>query len=234
MKRVFIIFVLCAFGHVNAQTNDELTAHFKKYYEQMRKQADVQGIINAITHLNILEPSQPRRDTLSYLYANAGKYLQALNTIGYEKNPQDSELAVEVKAVSLKSIGQASRALEQYEILFGSKPNPFMAYEMADLSIQLQQLDKAGEFIEYGITNAKDDMKYGFYETQVPYEVPLKAAFLHLKALLEFNKDQTNNIDSAIAIMNEALAIAPNFNLAQLSRKALEQRKSTPNPQNNN
>ncbi len=35
--------------------------------------------------------------------------------------------------------------------------------------------------IEYGILNAKDDMKYAFYERQQPYEVPLKAAFLSFK-----------------------------------------------------
>jgi hypothetical protein len=70
-------------------------------------------------------------------------------------------------------------------------------------------------------------MKYAFYERQQPYEVILKAAFLHLKALVQFNKDQTN-IDAAIVFIDEALAIDSNFNLASLTRQALESKKLTP------
>jgi hypothetical protein len=67
-------------------------------------------------------------------------------------------------------------------------------------------------------------MKYAFYERQQPYEVALKAAFIHLKALVEFNKDQTD-IDGALATIDEALKIDPNFNLASLSKQALQSRK---------
>ena len=70
-------------------------------------------------------------------------------------------------------------------------------------------------------------MTYAFYERQQPYEVPLKAAFLHLKALTEFNKNKENP-DAAIALIDEALAIDPNFNLASLSKQALESRKNPP------
>ena len=50
---------------LSAQSNKELTAHYKKYYKQMQSQADIQGVINALTHLNVLEPSQARKDTLA-------------------------------------------------------------------------------------------------------------------------------------------------------------------------
>jgi hypothetical protein len=59
--------------------------------------------------------------------------------------------------------------------------------------------------------------------------VALKAAFLHLKALTEFNKNK-DNPDAAIALIDEALAIDPNFNLASLSKQALEARKNPPAP----
>ena len=70
-------------------------------------------------------------------------------------------------------------------------------------------------------------MKYAYYERQQPYEVPLKAAFIYLKGLVTFNKDKAN-IDQAIATMDEALQMAPNFNLASLSKQALENRKAAP------
>jgi hypothetical protein len=117
--------------------------------------------------------------------------------------------------------------LEQFEVLYKRKPNPYLAYELADLKIQTG--DNAGALIdiEYGIANAKEDMKYAFYERQQPYEVSLKAAFVHLKGLVQFNMDKTN-IDAALATIEEALKMEPNFNLASLSKQALTARKEAP------
>ena len=44
---------------------------------QMKAQGDTQGIINAMTHLNVLSPSQARKDTLAYMYMSENKYMQA-------------------------------------------------------------------------------------------------------------------------------------------------------------
>ena len=212
---------------VNAQTNTELQKHYEAFYKEMRTQADVNGMINAITHLNVLSPSTERKDTLAYIYANNNQHMQALNTIGIDKSESDSDLSVQVKAISLKAINQPKRALEQFEILNMRTPNAYLAYEIADLKIQTG--DNAGAItnIEYGIANAQDDMKYAFYERQQPYEASLKAAFLHLKALTTYNQDKTK-IDVAISLINEALKIDPSFNLASLSRQALESRRTQP------
>lgn len=102
-----------------------------------------------------------------------------------------------------------------------------MAYELADLKIQTGDNVGASANIEYGILNAKDDMKHAFYERQQPYQASLKAAFMHLKALTVYNQDK-NKIDDAIALIDEALKIDPNFNLAGLSKQALETRKNQP------
>lgn len=211
----------------NAQTNTELQKHYEAFYQEMRLQGDINGVINALTHLNVLSPTQERKDTLAYVYANNNQHLQALNTIGIEKLDTDSDLAVQVKAISLKALNQPKRALEQFEVLFTRTPNAYLAYELADLKIQTGDNTGASTNIEYGIANAKDDMKYAFYERQQPYEVPLKAAFIHLKGLVQYNMDK-NNIDAAVATIDEALKIDPNFNLASLSKQALESRKSAP------
>ena len=227
MKKVFLVLTLIISASTIAQTTSDLQKHYEAFYEQMRLQGDVAGVVNALTHLNVLAPSQERRDTLAYIYANESQHLQALNTIGIEKQDSDSDLAVQVKAISLKALNQPKRALEHFEVLNTRLPNPYLAYELADLKIQLQDAPGARTHIDYGIANATDEMKYAFYERQQPYEVPLKAAFLHLKALVQFNMDQTN-IDAAIAIIDEALEIDPNFNLASLSKQALETRKTQP------
>lgn len=226
MKKLSIVLLLLIGFIGTAQTNSDLQNHYEAFYKEMRLQGDIDGVINALTHLNVLSPSQARKDTLAYIYANDNQHLQALNTIGIEKQDSDSDLAVQVKAISLKALNQPKRSLEQFESLFKRTPNAYLAYEMADLKIQTGDNAGASTDIEYGLTNAKDDQKYAFYERQQPYEVPLKAAFIHLKALVQYNLDK--NIDAAVATIDEALKIDPNFNLASLSKQALETRKNQP------
>lgn len=227
MKRFLLVAILLGSLSTQAQTKSELLTHYEAFYNEMRLQGDVNGVINALTHLNVLSPTIERRDTLAYVYANNNQHLQALNTLrSIEKNEADSDLAVQVKAVSLKALNQPKRAIEHFEILFKRKPNAYMAYELADLKIQVGDNAGASTNIDYGIENAKDEMKYAFYERQQPYEVPLKAALIHLKGLVQYNMDR-NNIDMAIATIDEALKIDPNFNLASLSKQALESRKQS-------
>ena len=109
----------------------------------MKAQGDVQGIINGLTHLTILSPSQARKDTLAYIYMTEGKHIQALNTIGIESASSDSNIAVEVKAVSLKSVRQPERALPHFEELFKRNNNPLIAYELAELNIQLKKNNRS-------------------------------------------------------------------------------------------
>ena len=221
MKKLILFAVVLGSYGMTAQTKSELQKHYDAYYAQMKKQGDVQGVINAMTHLDVLAPSQARRDTIAYLYISEGQNIQALNTIGAEKNAADSDLNVEVKAIALKGVGQLKKALEHYEILFGRKPNPYLAYEMADLKLQVQDITGAKSNIEYGLANVKDDMKYAFYETQQPYETSLKAAFIYLQALAIYNEDTNANKELAIATLNRALAMDPNFNMAKISKDAL-------------
>jgi tetratricopeptide (TPR) repeat protein len=227
MKKIIFVIALSLGFTSTAQTKSELQKHYEAFYQQMRMQGDVDGVVNALTHLNLLAPSVQRRDTLAFIYANDEKHMQALNTIGIEKDDSDSDLAVQVKAISLKALNQPKRAVEQFEVLFLRNPNPYIAYELADLKIQTGDPNGATTNIEFGITNATEDMKHAFYERQQPYEASLKAAFLHLKGLVSFNIDK-DNIDAALAFIDEALVVDPSFNLASLSKQALEMRKNPP------
>lgn len=224
---ILVLAVLFSTSFGFSQTKSDLQKHYEAFYNQMRLQGDVDGVINALTHLNVLSPSKERMDTLAYIYANDNQHLQALNTIGIDKIETDSDLAVQVKAISLKALNQPKRALEQFELLNTREPNPYLAYELADLKVQLGENVEAMKNVEYGLANATDEMKYAFYERQQPYEVPLKAAFLHIKGLIQYNMDK-NNIDAALTFINSALEIDPNFNLASLSKQALTSRKEAP------
>lgn len=222
-----LVLILTVFISVNsiAQTNEALLSHYESYYKEMKKQGDVQGVINGLTHLNIISPNVARKDTLAMIYMSENKYIQALNTIGIEHNVDDSDIAVEVKAVSLKSLNEFERSSVHFEELFKRNPEVSVAYELAEVYLQTQKLPEAAKYTEFGLTNSKDDMGKVFYETQQPYQVPIKAAFIYLNALIKFNENKATNIDAAISILDEALVIAPNFNLAQLSKNALLQQK---------
>ncbi|MDB9960992.1 hypothetical protein OAD62_02765 [Oceanihabitans sp.] len=226
MKNIFLLILLVTSYSLSAQSNSELKQHFENYYNQMKVQGDVQGVINGLTHLNVIAPSQARKDTLAYIYMNENMYVEALNTIGIEFNPSDSEIALEVKALCLKSVNQPQRALPHFDEMFKRKPNANIAYDLAELNMTLSQYDDANKHINYGIINATDDMKRGYFETKTPYEVSLKAGFMYLKALVNFNENRATNIDSAVAILDEAIAIAPNFNLALISKNALLSQKA--------
>lgn len=219
---IAVLFSLSSF----AQSNTELKKHFESYYQVMKEKGDVQGIINALTHLDVIEPSVARKDTLAYMYLSEGKHMQALNTIGVEKNDGDSDMNIEIKALALKNLNQIKMALPFYEELFKRDPSPYLSYDLADMKIQLNDLVGARQNIDYGMSNVKDDMKRAFYEMQQPYETSLSAAFTYLKGLLLFKEDQKLNIDAALKQMNDALALDPNFNLAKISREALEGQKA--------
>lgn len=226
MKKLIGLLVFILAFQINAQDNTALLKHYKAYYKQMQTQGDVRGVINALTHLNVLSPSKARLDTLAVLYMNDGKHMQALNTIGVERNEDDSDMAVEVKAVSLQTLNQPKLAVEQFAELFKRKPNVLIAYELADLKIQLDDLIGASVNITFGIANAKDDIKRAFYDQQTPYEVPVKAGFIYLKGLIKYKENNELNIDAAIAFFDEALQIAPNFNLAKIGKNVLLAKKA--------
>ena len=227
MKNIITILALLISISAFPQSNQELLSHYQKYYKQMQSQSDIQGVINALTHLNILSPNQARTDTLATLYMNEGRHVEALNTIGIEKNEADSDLAVQVKAFSLKAINDIDQSLIHYEELFKRKPNPFIAYELAEMKIRKGDLLGATRNITFGIANSNGDIVRNYYETQQPYSVPMKAAFIYLKGLVKINEDRENNIDETIGIMQEALAVAPNFNMAKISIDALTAQKNT-------
>lgn len=211
-----------------AQTNSDLKKHYEAYYKQMKMQGDVRGAINALTHLNVLSPNQARTDTLAYLYANSGQNIQALKLLGTEKDTKASDLAVDVKAAALKAADQPQLAVQQYDILFGRNPNVYIAYELTDLNLQIGKTVEAKTYIDYGLANAKDDEMLPFYQSNPPYQVPLKAAFLYQKGLYQYNKDKTQ-IDVAVATIDEAIALAPNFNLAKQIKEILLKQKEGAN-----
>ncbi|WP_224485098.1 hypothetical protein [Robertkochia aurantiaca] len=207
-----------------AQSDASIKNHYESFYQQMKSQGDIRGAIDGLTHLLVLEPTQARKDTLAYYYLNANMHNQAINVLGAEKDTDASDLAVEVKAIALKSLNQPQLAVQQFDILFSRQPDVFKAYELVDLNLQIGKIAEAETYIKYGLENAKDDEMLPFYEAKPPYQVPIKAAFKYQEGLLKYNQDKTN-FDQAISLIDEAIVMAPNFALAKRIKELLLKQK---------
>ena len=222
--------IILAFAFVlqmQSQNSYDLLAHYKTYYIQMQQLGDTQGIINAMNHLIILEPNIKRQDTLAYMYMSEGKHRQALSLLGIDTNESDTDLESEVKAVSLKKLNEPSRAIKHYEVLYKRKPSAFLAYELADLKIQTDDLIGAALNITYGMANSTTDMMKAYYETQQPYQVSLMSGFMYLKGITKFRENPKTNHDASIVLLEEALQLAPNFNLAVIAIDAIRAQKES-------
>jgi len=56
MKQIkFTFLIALSFSlYIQAQNQSALVSHYKAYYAQMQQQGDIQGVINAMTHLVLL------------------------------------------------------------------------------------------------------------------------------------------------------------------------------------
>ena len=53
----------------------------------------------------------------------------------------------------------------------------------------------------------------------------MKASFLYLKSIVVFSENRDSNHDLAIDLLDEALTIAPNFNMATMAKTAIENQR---------
>jgi tetratricopeptide (TPR) repeat protein len=165
------------------------------------------------------------RDSLALLYYNMGKYGSAIAVASDVLSVEKNNLAMlEVRALSNENIQYLDQALADYEKLYLLSPNPFSLYKMAGLQLTLKKYEQCKTNLDILMNDANaDSVTVPVSVNQVQQqEVPLKAAALNLKGLL--NKAQGNKA-VAQQSFSEALKIEPNFqaakaNLADLNKPA--------------
>ena len=225
MKKITLYFlVLACAGFVQAQKKQkggsnfksELADHYEAYYKLMLSNNDLDGAIEGLSHLIVLNPSEARKDTLAFMYLQANKPLQAIQTSGESK----SDMALRTKAISYKNLNNPKKAIEHYEELLSRTKSVTDAYELSQLQFSIQRYGEAKATINYGYQNAKDEKVRIFVKGNSYLETPIKAAFLNVLGLIEFNMDKSN-VAKAVSIFDEALKIDPNFVLAAENKKSI-------------
>ena len=222
-KIIFCFLALVTFTTTQAQKNKKknntdtaLTKHYQKYYKMMLENNDLDGAIEGLSHLIVLAPSQTKKDTLAYMYLQANKPMQAIKVVGNST----SNLALKTKAIGFKNLNNPKKAIENYEALIQKNNSVLDAYELAQLQFSIQRFGEARATINYGLQNSKDEKVRIFIKGNSYLETPIKAAFLNILGLIEYNLDKSN-IDKALAIFDEALKIDSQFVLALENKKGL-------------
>ncbi len=198
----------------------EMTAHYQQYYQLMLENNDVNGAIESLNHLIILQPSKGKKDTLGALYLQKKLPFLALKTVG-ESN---TILAFRTKANAFKMLKNIKKAIEMYEKIVEQTKSVTDVYELAQLQFGLQRFAEAKESVEYGIQKAKDEKVRIFVKENNYLETSIKAALFNILGLIEYNLNK-NDTQKAIAYFDEALKIDPNFILATENKKAILAKK---------
>jgi len=196
--------------------NKQMTTHYQKYYQLMLENSDVDGAIESLNHLLILNPSQGKKDTLSALYLQNKQPFLAIKTLG----DSNSVLALRTKANAFKNLKNLKKAIEAYEELIKKTKQVMDVYELAQLQFQLQRFAEAKQSVNLGLKLAKNEKVKIFIKAKSYIETPIKAALLNILGLIAYNLDK-NDTTKAIQYLDEALKIDPEFVLALENKKAI-------------
>lgn len=228
LTTVLALSLSLSFAQKNKKGNytDALKKHYETYYKQMKSYGDLNGAIEGLNHLMVMEPTEARKDTLAYLYLQTNKALQAIKVVGESK----SDLALRTKALAFKNLNSPKQAIENYEALITKNKSVLDAYELAQLQFGIQRYGEAKATINFGLQNATDEKVKIFVKGTSYLETPVKAAFLNVLGLIEYSMDKAH-VDKAIAIFDEALKIDPEFVLALENKKGLLAQKNGVGPE---
>lgn len=233
MKHIIIsMAVLSTFGvyaqKKNKETSNAEPANLSKVvFENALKYGDGFTAINALHEIIAKEGAQSTyKDSLAFLYYRANNFSSA-HLVAKElliQKPQDEKL-LEINAFSLSALGASKEAIDGFEKLLLVSKNRYHAYELAKLQYGISRMAESLVTINQAMVNTKEsDVKVVFnIDKERQQEVPLNAAIMNLKGIVAFEmKDEKAALES----FDEALKIMPDFAMAQLNKKTVEEKKA--------
>lgn len=185
----------------------------KKIYSQAMQYGDLGVAINTVYTILALGGEGSYKDTLAYLYFNAGKNVQAILVADdiLAEQPNNTTM-LEITAISQQNLGLVKEALANYEKLYTLSPDIYHMYSIATLQYSLKRFGECGNTIDQ-IIKSEDNVKPIKITNNngQSQEVPIKAACLNMLGVMALELKQT---DVAMKSFQEAIKIAPDFALA--------------------
>jgi predicted Zn-dependent protease len=161
-------------------------------------------------------------ELLATLYFDDGQFASAaVAAIDLLERNDQNPTGLEIAAYALEQLGAMDRALPNFERHYLITGTLFSLYKSAYLQFSLNKEEEAMNSVNMIIKDRKStDELIGFpIENNDTQEVSLKAAALNLKGMIYMGQQ---NKAEAIEALNEALSLAPDFQVAQENLKAAQ------------
>ena len=218
MKKGFIFLVVGFMFYTGiAQNNNEEAIALEKEIVRFAKNIGDPSVVSVgMYKLIALEGANSTyKDSLAYIYYSSRKYASCFlmaNEV-LKRDPKNQSI-LELKAVSLESLGAIDKSVEVYEELFALSKNNYHGYGLAKLQLTMKKYEDAYKTINVVETlNDTGQYKVTFSINQNhTQQVELLAAIPYLKAIIELELDKETE---AKASFQKALKIQPDFVLAQ-------------------
>ncbi len=195
--------------------------------KQKLKQALSYGdkIVAASVMYNIIAiegPSSTYKDSLAFLYFNARNYVSCFLVTEdiLKSKPSDTSL-LEMKAISLESMGALGKATETYQKLLAITNNNYHAYKIASLQLGMNKLEDAYVSVKKADQLPdKGTMKVTFkVNKNYNQNVNLKAAIAYLEGIIALNLKKEKE---AKLSFERAVKLFPEFVLAKSKLSTLK------------
>lgn len=224
MKKLFgfIIFMTLGVSAFGQGSNQEAIVLEKKVIESAKRMGDQNVLTYSMYKLIALEGAgSTYKDSLAFIYFSGRKYASSFlmaNDV-LERKPKD-EAMLEIKAISLESLGALDKSMETFGELFAVTNNNYHGYSYAKLQMSMKKYEEAYATIKkVEALNDEGKIQVTFSINQNhTQQIELLAAIPYLKGLIE---EYLEKKPEAKLSYEKALKIQPEFVLAKEKLEAL-------------
>lgn len=225
MKNSIVLLVVGLMFYTGSAQNNkqEDIALEKDIMEFSKSMGDMSVAALSMYRLVALEgENSTYKDSLAFLYFSSRKYASCflMSNEVLKRDPKNQAL-LELKAISLESLGAIGKSLEAFTDLFAISKNNFHGYSLAKLQFSMKKYEEAYITIkEVETLNDSGQYKVTFAINQNhTQQVELLAAIPYLKAGIEIELDK---IPEAKLSLQKAIKIQPDFVLAKETLDGLD------------
>jgi len=222
MKKIVLI-VSLVFGFSMFAQNESNIALEKQKLNQSKLFSDTNVLISSMYNIIALEgENSTYKDSLAYVYFNERNYVSCFLVANdvLKRNP-DNEQMLEIKAISLESVGALDKAIEAYQALFVKTNNNYHVYKIAGMQLGLKKFDEALLSVKKADQLADTGKIKVAFQVNKNYnqQVALKAAIAYLEGIIFENLEKKKEAKIAF---ERAVSLFPDFVVAKSKLLTIE------------